>query len=238
MKRQAYYVYIHRRKTDGSIFYVGKGYGQRAYVTGNGRNRHWHNINNKHGRTVHIVRSFRNEFCALTYEIILIGILGKENLANKSDGGRYNSGWKQSEKWKENASKRQKGSGNANYGKLMKQEQRDKIAASLKGRPSPKKGKPSNHDVVKQAATMRRIRAEMGENNPWKNVTKTEGFLNKRLTVKPVETRCGLKFEGMANAVRWLKENGFPKANHAAISYSCNHENSFRYGYTWSYSNG
>lgn len=43
-----YYVYLHKRKTDNSIFYVGKGCGPRAKVE-SGRSRHWHNTAKKHG---------------------------------------------------------------------------------------------------------------------------------------------------------------------------------------------
>lgn len=48
-----FYVYVHRRATDESIFYVGRGRKKRAHSTGH--NPHWRNIVKKHGRTVHIV---------------------------------------------------------------------------------------------------------------------------------------------------------------------------------------
>jgi SPP1 gp7 family putative phage head morphogenesis protein len=43
-----YYVYLHKRKSDGSIFYVGKGSGPRAKVK-SGRSKHWFNTVEKHG---------------------------------------------------------------------------------------------------------------------------------------------------------------------------------------------
>lgn len=229
-----YYVYVHRRKTDGRIFYVGKGVGTRAYKNVN-RNKHWQNVFNKHGRTVHIIRYFENEFCALTYEVILIGLLGLENLTNKAEGGKHNSGWKHSQEWKEWASMARSGENGPNYGKPMSQEQKDKIAESLRGRPSPKKGKPSNIDPAILSSSMKRVWASAGPDSRLRNIVKTQGFLNKRKTEKPVITKCGMRFSGMADACRWLSENGWPKASHAAISYSCNHEGSIRYGFEWRY---
>lgn len=49
-----FYVYIHQRKTDGVIFYVGKGCDNRAWSI-DGRNRAWTNMAVEHGRDVVIV---------------------------------------------------------------------------------------------------------------------------------------------------------------------------------------
>ena len=43
-----YYVYLHIKKTDNQIFYVGKGCDYRSNVK-TGRTKHWQNIVNKHG---------------------------------------------------------------------------------------------------------------------------------------------------------------------------------------------
>ena len=49
-----FYVYIHRRGADNSIFYVGKGCGSRAWNF-HGRNKFWNSTKNKYGVTVEIV---------------------------------------------------------------------------------------------------------------------------------------------------------------------------------------
>lgn len=232
-----YYVYAHFRKTDGRVFYIGKGAGTRAYANSS-RNAHWHNINNKHGRTIKIVRRFHNEFCALSFEAILIGAVGLENLANKADGGSCNSGWKHSNEWKEAASIMRSGPNNPNYKKEMSQDQKDKIAKSLKGRPSPRKGVPANHDAKRQAATMRKAWSEAGPDSPLRGIVKSDGFLNKRKTSKAVKTECGMRFDGMADAVKWLRCNGWPKCSHAPISLCCNGKFKTAYGYIWSFDDG
>ena len=49
-----FYVYLHRRKTDNKVFYVGKGKNGRAWHFYN-RNGYWNNVKSKHGITVEIV---------------------------------------------------------------------------------------------------------------------------------------------------------------------------------------
>ena len=46
-----FYVYVHKRNDNGSIFYVGKGKGYRS-KSKSGRSKHWFNIVNKHGYTI------------------------------------------------------------------------------------------------------------------------------------------------------------------------------------------
>jgi hypothetical protein len=49
-----YYVYIHKKLTDGSVFYVGRGKGKRKTSRQN-RNNHWKNIVAKHGFNVEVI---------------------------------------------------------------------------------------------------------------------------------------------------------------------------------------
>lgn len=99
-----FYVYVHRRKTDGRIFYVGKGSGPRAWHIHN-RNRWWKNCADKNGFTCEIVARFSNEVCAYSFEEALIRKIGISNLTNISAGGRNsNSGAKWSDEMRLNMS--------------------------------------------------------------------------------------------------------------------------------------
>lgn len=62
-----FYVYLHRRKTDNKVFYVGKGKGTRAWHFHN-RNKYWHNVKDKHGIEVEIVFDNLTEEESLTIE--------------------------------------------------------------------------------------------------------------------------------------------------------------------------
>ena len=88
-----FYVYIHRRKTDNRIFYVGKGKGERLTKHDN-RNIHWRRIVAKHGFTAHKVSGDLPEPCALSFERALIAAIGRQNLCNMTDGGDGISGYR------------------------------------------------------------------------------------------------------------------------------------------------
>lgn len=91
-----YYVYLHKKKTTGEVFYVGKGSGKRAWSL-EGRNPLWKKIAQKHGYTVEIYSSNLQEWYAFELEKDLIDYYGKiinntGTLSNISDGGDGPSG--------------------------------------------------------------------------------------------------------------------------------------------------
>jgi len=67
MVNSSFYVYVHRRLSDGLPFYVGKGSGNRAYATRN-RSKHWENVVKKHGLSVEIVFDNLDEHTAFQVE--------------------------------------------------------------------------------------------------------------------------------------------------------------------------
>lgn len=91
-----HYVYIHKNPKTGAVFYVGKGKGRRFSDFKN-RNAHWKSYVKKHGIVAGIFREGMSEHCALTLEKIMIGLIGRDNLCNIAEGGRFNSGWSHSE---------------------------------------------------------------------------------------------------------------------------------------------
>lgn len=81
-----FYVYVHRRATDGTIFYVGKGSGKRLHDK-SGRSQYWKRVANKHGWTSQVFIWFSQEQCALSFEVALIAHIGRDNLVNATIGG-------------------------------------------------------------------------------------------------------------------------------------------------------
>ena len=82
-----YYVYMHTRLSDGKLFYVGKGKGNRAF-TKKGRNQHWHRIVQKDGGfTTLIYADNLPEHKAFELEQWLIKLAGRNTLTNMTDGG-------------------------------------------------------------------------------------------------------------------------------------------------------
>lgn len=90
-----FYVYVHRRATDGRVFYVGKGKGKRAYEIRN-RSIYWNRIVARHGYTIEIVQDNMQEWWSFELERDLIAFYGRENLANFTDGGEGATGAKRS----------------------------------------------------------------------------------------------------------------------------------------------
>lgn len=95
----SFYVYLHRRATDGRVFYVGKGKCKRAFDKSK-RSTHWKRIVAKHGYTVEFVQRDIQEWYAFELEKDLIAYYGRENLCNRTDGGDGVSGYKHSKEAK------------------------------------------------------------------------------------------------------------------------------------------
>lgn len=81
-----FYVYVRRKATDRSVFYVGKGSGRRAWNKTH-RSDYWKRVSDKYGLIVEIVLRFSSEICALSLEMALIKLYGREKLCNLTDGG-------------------------------------------------------------------------------------------------------------------------------------------------------
>jgi len=92
---------MHKRKSDGSIFYVGKGHGPR-FKSKSGRSKHWLNIAKKNGVIVEFFASSISESEAFEIEIALIKRLREsgENICNIYNGGEGPSGFKHTEETK------------------------------------------------------------------------------------------------------------------------------------------
>lgn len=81
-----FYVYLHKKASNGDVFYVGKGCGKRAWRKTQ-RNNHWKNIESKHGRVVEITHRNLSEDEAFRIEVELIAKYGMHKLANACSGG-------------------------------------------------------------------------------------------------------------------------------------------------------
>lgn len=88
-----FYVYVHRRKTDDKIFYVGKGSGRRSGKH-QGRSEYWKRVVNKHGFYHEKIFFTDSENCAFTMEKIKIFLLNKKGfkITNLSSGGEGAAG--------------------------------------------------------------------------------------------------------------------------------------------------
>lgn len=104
-----YYVYLHRKKYNDKIFYVGKGSNNR-HRSVSGRNLHWQNTSSKYGWYSIVVQNNLFEEDALELEEFIIDIIGLQNLCNKNyfNGGK--SGYNHSLESKQKMINSKKGS--------------------------------------------------------------------------------------------------------------------------------
>ena len=131
-ERKDFYVYVHTRATDGSIFYVGKGESKRAWSKVS-RNRHWKYIVAKHDYNVTILLNNLTEEQAFILEKQTIATLGRENLCNMTDGGEGMSGFLHSEETRNKMSKSRKGNTNSK-GRKLSDETKLKLSKANKGK--------------------------------------------------------------------------------------------------------
>jgi hypothetical protein len=124
-----FYTYIHRRASDGKVFYVGKGKDDRAESHKN-RNNHWLKTVKKHGIRVEIVARWFDEKDAFEYEKELIAQHREFGLklCNYTDGGDGISGHRHSDETRAKLSLVQ-------IGKVISAETRAKLSLANKGRP-------------------------------------------------------------------------------------------------------
>lgn len=158
-----FYVYTHTRNDTGSIFYIGKGKGNRLY-TKHKRNPMWTNIANKHGfEASKIVENIDEEFAFFVEaEAISLYRTRGYKLVNMTDGGEGASGF--SHPHTEEHKKKMKGNkfgektwGLTFKGKFHSEESKKKMSDSRVGN-SNKKGK-----KVSEEAKQKMSKAKMGK---------------------------------------------------------------------------
>lgn len=123
-ERMSCYVYLHRKKSDGRIFYIGKGQGKRAWKKSQ-RSDWWKRVEAKHGRTVEIVLRGLTDEQAFELEKGLVEWVGLENLCNLREGGE--GGFAASEEVKAAISR-------ANKGRVFSEETREKMRKAATGK--------------------------------------------------------------------------------------------------------
>lgn len=186
-----YYVYAHVNIKTNEIFYIGKGKGGRLFSK-NRRSDRWVNYVNKYGYKAVLLEQNITEEEAFLKEVFYIKNIGRADkkeglLINMSDGGsggNNNLGRVLSDEWKIKIGLAGKGKVGYMKGKKHSQEVKDKISASLKGRPAYwLKGKKLSAEHIKKSADSHRGKKRSLEAIE-KTRMKTKG---KKRTIEQIE---------------------------------------------------
>ena len=238
-------VYIHSRKSDGKIFYVGKGLSKRSRNK-TSRSEYWKRIVAKHGIVVSVVKKSMAERDAFELESFLISEIGRANLCNLTDGGEGCSGRVMSEKQKSRASAMLKGvrpeaaikaASSANSKKVgticgMRFESAASACVWLASNGHPAACRAGIHSSLKG-------KSKTSYGYQWRYVLNdgslsAEAFLPATPKFK-VKTSCGLEFDSPKHAIDWISRNGYQKAQAANIVSCCRGRVKTAYGYQWQY---
>lgn len=225
-----FYVYVHRREDDGKIFYVGKGSGKRSHRRCN-RNQHWKNVVEKHGLLVEIIYQASSEDDAFNEERFITSSLKlfTKTITNITDGGGGVCGYSHTDKARKQIS--QKNEGMIGYwgGKKRSQESIKKAADSNRGR----KRSDEARRKISESKIGKKLSAEFVKKISERMSKMTGDLSPRRKDVVCVDS--GAVFTTAKSAVEWLKNNGYPKASHSAISMACNGIYKTAYGCRWKF---
>lgn len=236
-----FYVYTHRRASDGVVFYVGKGQTNRAYRK-DGRNRHWRNIVAKYGYSIVIEKSNLSDNDAAAYEIELIASIGRENLCNKTDGGDGMSGYVHTDAGKRKISDAHKGKPRpavavekmraSKIGKTLSEETKRKMSEAKKGR----KHSDESIEKMRQKALVRSpetIAKQVAANTGLKRTNVARSNMSNSQKGIAVECSNGMRFKKLTLAAEWLRKNGHPKASVQSIAKAASASHRIAYGLKW-----
>jgi hypothetical protein len=242
---KSFYVYLHRRATDGTVFYVGKGTNGRA-TAHSSRNLHWRNIVAKHGLVVEYVAVDVLEWYALERERELIAYYGRENLCNLTDGGDGVTGMRQGEAARRAIGLASRGKKRPRdlveriaakqRGRVVSEEQRRAISAKLKGRKVPaevaRKAGLTHLGKKRSEATRERMRLSWAD--PVRRAERGAAMSTASghaRRVRCVET--GQLFLQMKHADNWLREIGKLSGKQSRISTACRDRTKTAGGFHW-----
>ena len=193
-----FYVYLHKRASDGVVFYVGKGRGNRAWVKS--RNSYWKNVVAKHGYEVVISKEGLSEEEAFNEECKLIAFFRDLGvcLTNMTDGGEGVSGLVHSLETRRKLSEVQKG-------KKLPAETRRKLSEAKKGEKAYWYGKKLSSETCRKIAE-----ALKGKKRAVETCRKISASLLKfHVLAKNIETGEELVLKGGKE----MEDAGFDRSN-------------------------
>lgn len=228
VRPKLFYVYSHRRRSDGSVFYVGKGSKHRAWDI-NSRNAIWKRIAIKHGAYVHIEKDGMSDACAVSLEKILISKYRSfgRTMSNMSDGGEGQIGYTSPLRRTIYTSE----------GEVFKSLRHAEEFLINNGFPTASRGNISSCLNGKQGFAYGRKWSRTSSPERPEITTQKEAAarnFSESLSIRVSSVVYG-EFKSIMSAVRYLQSIGYPLARSSNISQVCKGRRRIAYGSTWEY---
>ena len=246
--RNDFYVYLHKRATDGRVFYVGKGRNGRANLMVR-RNPHWENVAERHGVEVVFYEVNLTEKEAFQSEVNAIKSFRAKGhpLTNMTEGGEGPCGARHSDLTRIKMSKERIGKkkpegfgkriaqlnalrfsdpdyrkrqSEIRIGKKLSEETKRKIAQKAMGRKLTQEAKEKTVAAIKKRSSDPKFREKLSARST-----------NKR----PIECDNGMVFESAVAATKWLQGLGHAKASPNTLTRACKGKSETAYGFKWKY---
>lgn len=238
-------VYVHRKLSDGSIFYVGKGTKKRAR-SGRNRSVYWQRVADKYGWKLEIIQENISDAQAFLLEKKLISEIGREKLCNMTDGGEGCQGRKISESHKSKLRNRFKGVRPSDICIEKSVARNSKAIGTVCGLRfssaaeairalAPKKKYGAWKASISGCLRGKSIKAygyEWGFVQPDGSIEKQKEYNQKTTRVK---NQMGFVFNSPQHAADWLFMFGLGTGKSSNIIQSCKKENRKTFGIKWNY---
>lgn len=227
VKPTGYYVYIHRRATNGIEFYVGKGSANRAWhwSSKKGRTKLWLKCARKNGVIVDVVQDHMTEEDAYLLEMWMIAKLTHEglHLYNMSDGGTGGSGL---------------APGNSRPVVCSNGMRFNTTGDAARWACKDENRKGHEHSNIYMCC-VGKIKSAFGYSWWYDGDDPVEYIdpLKRRIDSRRKAVWCsnGMKFPSTGEAAVWLRENGWPNARYVGVSAAVRGVNQSAYGFAWWY---
>lgn len=250
-----FFVYLHRRASNGKVFYVGKGCRYRHKSKWN-RSIHWQNIANKHGYTVEIVQTGMQEWWAFELECELILKYRHHGLCNQTDGGEGASGFvvsqetkqkflkqRSTDEWRNNLSiKAKERFANAEYKQAHSKRQkvtmnRPDVKEKLRLKALQQFSNPAAIELVRQKSIKYFSNPDARKHASKKALERFNTPDKRAAHVQAKSVMCietGVVFGTCTLAAEWLRST-LGCGDNSQISKVCRGIIKTSYGYTWRY---
>ena len=194
-------------KPCGEVFYIGIGQEEKRAKSKSDRNNYWHNVVNKYGYEVQILKSDLTWEDACEMEKVLISWFGRRDLGlgtlvNLTDGGEGNVGWVASDETRARMSKSKKGKLSHNYGKKASKEAKEKMSISATGRKHSNEAKEKNRIASSNVSEETKLKRYLKNKGLKRTPEQCKRISESKMNTLLLDVANGIYYKSMSEVCR------------------------------------